>query len=165
MKFFSSVEFIDGNSYGTGEKKSQPKNLAKIIKEGDEELRRVIVIAQQRQLPLSEFLSHEFAPSSFALCDSKSIDLLNQQSKAAVVNLIRDMYPSAFQLTCPTSINKSAIVVDGGSLLEMKPLPTSRTIRDYAQQLLKFIIGSLFKEHVSYLFSDEPNRVFFFVLE
>lgn len=160
-KIFSCLEFVDGHSYATGEKKSQPKNLAKLIKEGDEEIRRIIVIAQQRQLPLAEFLSYEFGPSSFALCDGKSTDLLNQQSKAVVVHFIREMYPSAFQSRFPNSMNKSAIVVDGGSLLETKPLPTSRTIRDYAQQLLVFIIGSLFKEHVSCLFSDEPDRVFF----
>jgi len=43
----------------------------------------------------------------------------------------------------------SAIVIDGGSMLETKPLSTSRTIEDYAKQLMKFNIGSLFKEHVS----------------
>jgi hypothetical protein len=59
---------------------SQPKDIGKIIKEADEEIRRVIIVAQQRQLSLCSFFAHEFTPTSLAICDSRSINLLNQQS-------------------------------------------------------------------------------------
>ena len=131
-------------------KKNQPKDIGKIIKEADEEIRRVIIIAQQRQLPLCSFFAHEFCPTSLALCDSRSINLLNQQSKAMAVGFIREVYPSAFHSAYPVSVDNSALVIDGGSLLETKPSSACRTIRDYAEQLLKYTIGSLFKSHVSH---------------
>ncbi len=151
---FGNLEFIDADSYVPGnpnsKKKNQPMNIEKIIKDADDNIRRIIIIAQQRQLPLTPFFAHEFGPTSLALCDSRNADLINQQSKATAINLIRELYPSAFHSFYPTCISNSAIVIDGGSLLEAKPFSTSRTIRDYAEQLLKYIIGSLFKEHVSY---------------
>jgi hypothetical protein len=151
--FFWNLEFIDADTYVPGNlnasRKSQPKDIGKIIKEADEEIRRVIVIAQQRHLPLGSFFAHEFCPTSLALCDSRNINLLNQQSKAIAIGFIREIYPSAFHSTYPISIDDSALVIDGGSLLETKPSSSCRTIRDYAEQLLKCTIGSLFKAHVS----------------
>ena len=149
----NNLEFVDADAYGTdhsdAKKKKQPMNMAKVIKEADDEIRRVIVIARQRQLALSPLMAHEFTQTSLALCDSHNMKLINQQSKAAVIGLIRELYPSAFHSSYPVSTANSALVVDGGSLLETKPFPTSRTIRDYAEQLLTCIIGSLFKTHVS----------------
>jgi len=153
MCLILNLELIDADSYipddPNTKKKCQPKTMAKIIKEADEESRRVIIIAQQRQLALPPLFAHEFGPTSLALCDSRNIDLFNQQSKAIAISFIRQLYPSAFMSSLPNSAVKSAIVIDGGSLLEIKPLSTTRTIRDYAEQLLKHTIGNLFKEHVS----------------
>ena len=125
-------------------------NMTKVIKEADDEIRRVIVIARQRQLALSPLMAHEFTPSSLALCDGHNMKLINQQSKSAVVGLIRELYPSAFHSSYPVSTVNSALIIDGGSLLEMKPLSTTKTIRDYAEQLLTLVIGNLFKTHVSH---------------
>lgn len=124
--------------------------MTKLIKEADEEIRRIIIIAQQRKLPLTPFLAHEFAPTSFTLCDSRHADLFNQQSKSTAIHFLRELFPSAFYSSYPVSIVKSALIIDGGSLLEIKPLATCRTIRDYAHQLLKYTIGNLFKEHVNH---------------
>lgn len=54
-----------------------------------------------------------------------------------------------FHSSYPVSIANGALIVDGGCLLETKPFSTSKTIRDYAEQLLKVILNSLFKEYVS----------------
>ena len=124
--------------------------MVKIMKDADEEIRRVVIIAQQRGLPLTHFLAHDFAPTSFALCDSRNGDLLYQTSKAVVLQFLRDLYPSTFQSSYSCSRSNSAIVIDGGSLLEMRPNSTCRTIRDYARQLLRSSVGLLFQQHVSY---------------
>lgn len=124
--------------------------MAKIIKEADEEIRRIIIIAQQRKLLLTPLMVHEFAPTSLALCDSRNADLFNQQSKSTAIHFLRELFPSAFYSSYPVPIVKSALIIDGGSLLEIKPLATCRTIRDYADQLLKYTIGNLFKEHVNH---------------
>jgi hypothetical protein len=151
---FGNLEFIDADSYIPGnpnsKKKNQSMNMTTIINEADEKIRRTIIIAQERQLPLAPFFAHEFCPTSLALCDSRNAELLNQQSKAVAISFIRELYPHAFHSSYPVCISNSAIVIDGGSLLEKKPLPTCRTIRDYAEQLLKYLIENLFKEHVSY---------------
>ena len=154
IRFFWNLEFIHAASYVPGNPNSKKKNQAtvmeKIIKEADDEIRRIIIIAQQRQLSLTNLLAHEFGPASLALCHPRNPDLIYQRSKSDAISFLRKLYPSAFHSSYPQSMTNSAIVIDGGSLLETKPLPTSRTIRDYAEQLLKCIIGSLFKEHVSY---------------
>ena len=124
-------------------------NMTKIAKEADEEIRRIMIIAQQRKLPLTSLMAHEFAPTSFALCDSRNADLFNQQSKSTAVHFLRELFASAFSSSYLVPIVKSALIIDGGSLLEVKPLATCRTIRDYAEQLLKHTIGNLFKEHVN----------------
>lgn len=123
--------------------------MTKIIKTADEEIRRIIVICQQRNFSLVSFMAHEFSATSIALCDSRNGDLFNQQTKATAVNFLRDLYPSAFHSSYPQSVSNSAIIIDGGSLLETKPLPYCRTVWDYSEQLLKYTIGNLFKEHVS----------------
>lgn len=123
--------------------------MPKIITDGDAEIRRTILIAQERRLSLAPLFAHEFGPTSLALCDSRNANLMNQQSKSLAVGFIREMYADKFHSSYPTSISNSAIVVDGGSLLETKPFATCRIFRDYAEQLLKINIGSLFKEHVS----------------
>jgi hypothetical protein len=158
-----TLEFVDADAYGTdhsnSQKKKQPMNMAKIVKEADDEIRRVILIARQRQLALSPLMAHEFSPSSLALCDSHNVNLINQQPKAVVIGLIRELYPSAFHSSYPVSTVNSALVIDGGSLLETKPLSTSRTIGDYAEQLLTGIIGNMFKTHVSHSSVLKRHRV------
>ena len=124
--------------------------MSTIIREADEAIRRTIIIAQERQLHLAPFFAHEFGPTSLALCDSRNADLLSQQSKAVAIGFLRELYPSDFHSSYPICTSNSAIVIDGGSLLETKPSPACRTIRDYAAQLLKYLAGSLFKEHVTY---------------
>ena len=121
--------------------------MAKIIKEADDEIRRVIVIARQRQLALSPLLAHEFTPSSLALCDSHNINLINQQSKAAVISLIKELYPSAFHSSYPVSTANSALVIDGGGLLETKPLSTSRTIRESGWAACWGVSSEIYSRH------------------
>lgn len=124
--------------------------MTKIIKEADEEIRRIIIIAQQRKLSLTSLMAHEFAPTSLALCDSRNADIFNQQSKSIAIHFLRELFTSAFYSSYPVPIVKSALIIDGGSLLEVKPLATYRTIGDYARQLLTYNIGNLFKEHVNH---------------
>jgi hypothetical protein len=120
-----------------------------LVKLADEEIRRTMIIAQQRNLkPFSDIFAHEFSPVPLSLCDSNNIDLFNQQAKAKVIDFLIKMYPSFFSSSCPISTNRTALVIDGGSLLEVKSRPDTRTIRDYAIQLLENNIRYLFSIHV-----------------
>jgi hypothetical protein len=116
----------------------------------DVEIRRTIVVAQQRNLkPLSQFFAFEYSPVPLSLCNPKNIGLFNQQSKAIIIEFLNKSFPSSFSSLSPVSTRQSALVIDGGMLLETKPNPETKTIRDYAVQLLDKIICSLFKTHVS----------------
>ncbi|CAF3390230.1 unnamed protein product, partial [Rotaria sp. Silwood2] len=120
-------------------------HLAKIA---DHEIRRIVLIAQQRNLkPLSQFFSFEFSPVPLSLCDSQNIDLLNQQTKATVIDILNNHFSSSFSSSCSISTGQSAIVIDGRILFETKPNPEVKTIRDYAIQLLENDIRDLFYIH------------------
>ena len=121
-----------------------------MIKLADLEIRRTIIVAQQRNLkPLSQFFAYEFSPVPLSLCDTHNIDLFHQQSKATLIDFISNIFPSSFSSSFPVSNQRSALVIDGGNLLETKPNPEAKTIRDYAIQLLEKNISSSFKTHVS----------------
>ncbi|CAF3938297.1 unnamed protein product [Rotaria sp. Silwood1] len=120
-------------------------HLAKIA---DHEIRRIVLIAQQRNLkPLSQFFSFEFSPVPLSLCDNQNIDLLNQQTKATVIDILNNNFSSSFSSSCSISTSQSAIVIDGRILFETKPNPEVKTIRDYAIQLLENDIRDLFYIH------------------
>ena len=127
------------------------KNYKELVKLADQEIRRIIIVAQQRNLrPLSQFFAYEYSPIPLSLCDIHNVDLFNQQTKAKAIDFLKKTFPSSFPSTCTISTHKSAIVIDGGSLLENKPHPSTRTIRDYAIQLLEHNIRDLFGTHVSH---------------
>ena len=150
---FRFLEFTDAKIHSSSStnlnKNSQQMNLPKIIKQADEEIRRMIIISKQRNISLAPLFAHEFTPAPLSLCDSQNIQLLNQQSKATVISFIKELYPSAFQDPVDDLMKNSALIIDGGSLLETKPLSHVRTISDYAEQLLVRTIGHLFTQHVS----------------
>ncbi|CAF2446127.1 unnamed protein product [Rotaria sp. Silwood2] len=119
-----------------------------LVKKTDDEIRKTIIIAQQRNIKqLSQLFQREFLPVLFSLCNSTSINLLNQQTKVKVVDFLNKLVPSSFYSSCPTSTIESAVVIDDTSLLETKPQPDVQTIRQYANQLLGNDIKNLFKTY------------------
>ncbi|CAF4064432.1 unnamed protein product [Rotaria sp. Silwood2] len=151
LKLALAGTYVPGSSYvkKKGSTSSQNiKNFDTLVKLADEEIRRTVIIAEQRNIkPLSLLFAHEFAPTSFALCDTSNVNFLNQQTKSKVIDFLYNMYPSSLSSSCPISTNESAIVIDGGSLFETKPQLHVQTIREYAIQLLEVNLASLFKTH------------------
>ncbi|CAF5201452.1 unnamed protein product, partial [Rotaria magnacalcarata] len=125
------------------------------IEEKNHEIRRTILIAQQRCLkPLSQFLSYEFCHVPLSLCSTDNVDFFNQQSKATAMEPLYKIFQASFSSSCPISTHQCAIVIDGRALFETKPNPEIQTIREYAAQLLKENIRNLLitRERVDVVF-------------
>ncbi|CAF4125635.1 unnamed protein product, partial [Rotaria sordida] len=140
---------------------SNIKDYNTLVKFADDEIRRIIIIGEQRQLtPMSDFFAHEYAPVALSLCDSSNVYLLNQQNKPKITDFLYKICPSSFYSSCPVSTAGSAIVIDGASLLETKPEFRFQTIREYAIQLLRNNINNLFKTHsrVDVVFDSSESK-------
>jgi hypothetical protein len=154
LEFTQAATYIPDNStkkkgFSTSQK---IEDFNTLVKMADENIYRTIIIAQQRNLkPLSQLFAHEFSPVPFSLCDIQNVNLLNQQTKCKIIDFLHKIYSSSFYSSCPISTHGSAIVIDGGSLLETKPQSNIQTIRDYAIQLLENNIQDLFKIHVNFM--------------
>ncbi|CAF0880528.1 unnamed protein product [Didymodactylos carnosus] len=129
----------------TTKKNNTNNGVTKWLKSADEQIRKIIVLSEFRKLHLDYLFSFEFTPASATLCDQQNIR--NQQKKLVAIDFLKEQFSSCFSSTDPTTINnkKYATVIDGGTLLEIKPLRSNYTIYDYAKQLLKRTITPQFK--------------------
>ncbi|CAF3933472.1 unnamed protein product [Rotaria sp. Silwood2] len=124
------------------------KDYHKLVKIADQEIRRTVMIAKQRNLkPLSDFFAFEFSPVPLSLCNMHNVDLFNQQTKKTAIDFLNKTFPLSFSDTCPVSTHQSAFVIDGETLFYTKPNPNVKTIREYAIQLFDIIILHLFRIH------------------
>ncbi|CAF1065604.1 unnamed protein product [Adineta ricciae] len=86
---------------------------------------------------MDSLFSHEFSPAPLSLCDSQNCNLLNQQRKSEALTLFEENFSQCFSTNDPTTLGgKWALIIDGGPMLETKPLKLNGTVMDYARQLL-----------------------------
>jgi len=98
-----------------------------------------MIVCEQRNLPLSIMFSHEFTIAPLSLCDPHNCNTMNQQKKHSIIDFIRKEHPQSFSSSPPSVVGSQALIVDGGSILEIKPAGKGLTIRQYADQLLKMV--------------------------
>ncbi|CAF1476669.1 unnamed protein product, partial [Didymodactylos carnosus] len=120
-------------------------NINQITKTVDEYITRIIILAECRNLDITELFSYEFTDAPLSLCDKDNWNFMNQQTKADALNFLRDKFPTAFSRVCPITFDQCALIVDGGSLLEIRPSSKHSTVYDYAAQLLQNVIIQQFK--------------------
>ncbi|CAF3953138.1 unnamed protein product, partial [Rotaria sp. Silwood1] len=138
------------------------KDYHHLTRLADQEIRRTIIIAQQRNLkPLSQFFAFEFSPVPLSLCDRDNVDSFNQQSKSTAIDFLKKIFPSSFSSSYPLSAVESALVIDGCSLFDTKPSPEAKTIRDYAIQLLDKNIRLLFETYhrIDVVFDEVESNI------
>ena len=102
-------------------------------------MRNALIIAEQRNISLSSIFSHEFTPAPLSLCDLRNCEMMNQQQKSSVIDYIKREFPQSFSSSCPCIVGTQALVIDGDSILQIKPVGKNITLREYANQLLKMV--------------------------
>ncbi|CAF3163412.1 unnamed protein product [Rotaria sp. Silwood2] len=141
-------ELSDADTYISGKqtngKKSrllniQSKDLSKVLHSVDRLMRDSFIIGEQRDIPLSSIFCHEFTPAPLSLCQINNYNIMNQQKKHIAIDYIRSIFPSSFSSSMPNISGIKALVIDGGTMLETKPVGRSITVRQYANQLLKTV--------------------------
>ncbi|CAF3634152.1 unnamed protein product [Rotaria sp. Silwood1] len=136
LKLSQADSYVSISSHRNKSSSSVASNIEDyntLVKFADEEIRRTIIIVEQRQLrPMSDFFAHEYSLVALSLCDNSNVYLLSQQNKAKLIDFLYKICPSSFYSSCPVSTAASAVVIDGGSLLETKPESHFQTIREYA---------------------------------
>jgi hypothetical protein len=158
------LELTDTDSYVSGDISSQKrqrstdvrsKDLNKTLHLVDRQMRNLLIIAEQRHLPPSLIFAHEFTQAPLSLCVITNCDLMNQQKKSAAIDFLRSQYPTCFSNLCPNMDGTQALLIDGGSLLEIKPAGRSMTVRQYAVQLFKMVsVGKELSFNHVWKFSD-----------
>ncbi|CAF0857837.1 unnamed protein product [Didymodactylos carnosus] len=120
----------------------------------------MIILAEDRQLSLPSLFAHEFTKAPLSLCDKDDFELLNQQKKSAVIDYLKEQFSSSFSTSCPITTDRCVLIIDGRSLLEIKPIGHSATVRDYAIQLLQTRINCLFRKYdrIDIVFDTPGNK-------
>jgi hypothetical protein len=143
-----SLELTDADTYLSGQQvnsgrnsmsSSKSKDLTKTFNFIDRLMHNTLIICEQRNLPLSSIFSHEFTIAPLSLCDEHNCSTMNQQKKHSIIEFIKKEYPQSFSSSPPSLVGLQALIIDGGSILEIKPAGKSLTIRQYADQLLKIV--------------------------
>ncbi|CAF1596699.1 unnamed protein product, partial [Didymodactylos carnosus] len=144
-----ATSYVPGDSSSVKKQRTaanSSKDLSRNLQHIDDEIRRIIVIAEQRHLLLSSFFAHEFSQAPLALCDIHNSQLLNQQKKSAAIEFLKKQFPSSFSSSCPRLTGKCALIIDEGSLLEIRPFSRNTTVRQHAEQLLNTVIKHDFNQ-------------------
>ncbi|CAF1137322.1 unnamed protein product [Didymodactylos carnosus] len=163
------LKLVDAATYSPGNilkrlsmKKNNECATNQFVKAADEQIRKIIVLSEFRELRLDSLFSFEFSPAPFSLCDSQNINFFNQQKKSSIVDYFKEQFPTAFSTTESTITNNSnyASIIDGGSLLEIKPLTANCTVYDYAKQLFEKTILPQFKSfyRIDIIFDSAKSR-------
>ncbi|CAF3952846.1 unnamed protein product [Rotaria sp. Silwood1] len=137
------------------------KDLTKMFNSIDRLIRNTLIIAEQRNLSLSSIFSYEFAPAPLSLCDLHNYEIMNQQQKSSVIDYIKSQFPKSFSSLCPSIVGKQALIIDGGSILQIKPVGKKITLRQYANQLLKMIIIYNFHRYnrIDVVFDSHKSKI------
>ncbi|CAF1640755.1 unnamed protein product, partial [Didymodactylos carnosus] len=142
--------YIPGNYSATKQQRAKAnssKDLTKILKAVDDEIRRILILPQERNIHPRSLFAHEFTPAPLSLCDNHNCELMNQQKKSGAIEFLKEQFPSAFLSSCPKITGSCALVIDGGSLLETRPASRNTTVRNYALQLLNTVIKYNFQQY------------------
>ena len=115
------------------------KDLTETLNSIDKLMRNTLIICEQRNIPLQSVFSHEFTIAPLSLCDQHNCNTMNQQKKHAIIEFIKKEHPKSFSSSPPSLVGLQALIIDGGSILEIKPAGKSLTIRQYSDQLLKMV--------------------------
>ncbi|CAF3305789.1 unnamed protein product [Rotaria sp. Silwood2] len=165
LKLENARTYISNSKSGSSRRHMGAEIITKyshLVKVADQEMRRTIIIAQQRNLkPLSKFFGFEYSPIPLSLCNSHNTDLLNQQTKVTAMEFLKKNFSASFSSSYPIPTHQSALVIDGNSLFETKPKSEVKTIREYAIQLLNNNIRHLFEIHdrIDVIFQNVDTKI------
>ncbi|CAF4057464.1 unnamed protein product, partial [Rotaria sordida] len=136
--------------------------MNKMVKEADNTIKHIVSLSCFRELDMNSLFSHEFSPAPLSLCDNQDCNLLNQQQKSEIIKLFEKECPTAFSTKNPTTNNATwALIIDGGPLLEIRPLKPNGTIFDYAKQLLLNNIVPEFQSYdrIDIVFDSDQSKI------
>ncbi|CAF3329981.1 unnamed protein product [Rotaria sp. Silwood2] len=80
LKLSNSDLYVPGQTFSLNKSNriyAKSRDLTKNMQSIDKKMRNVLIVAEQRRLPLPTLLNHEFAAASLALCDIRNADFLN----------------------------------------------------------------------------------------
>ncbi|CAF1303505.1 unnamed protein product [Didymodactylos carnosus] len=113
-------------------------------------IRRLFLISESRMIKLDTLFIHEFSEQPVSLCNKTNAKLLYQSSKSILQKYLQEKFDTEF-LQAPTwtsDSNQSALVLDGGLLLQQSPpREQKRTITYYAAELINRFIKDQFNSH------------------
>ncbi|CAF3137029.1 unnamed protein product [Rotaria socialis] len=144
LKKMKLLKLIDNDQVDqqSGIVKRVAKKSIQNIKEIDETIIKALMLSRYRpKMNLVEFFGHEFSSRPLSLCDRNNQDFLYQQSKSKVINFLKEKVPDSFGTINPftissTNTHESALLIDGGALLQTRPMH-GHTALDYAIYLLE----------------------------
>ncbi|CAF1061948.1 unnamed protein product [Didymodactylos carnosus] len=84
-------------------------NINQIMKTTDNDVRKIIILAECRNLDLVKLFSYEFTDAPLSLCDNDNFNLMNQQKKAAALDFLKEIFPSSFSRVCPITFDQCAV--------------------------------------------------------
>ncbi|CAF1502366.1 unnamed protein product [Adineta steineri] len=156
LKAILRLKLTDADTYLAGQQLNsrqgstsglKSKDLTKTFNSIDKIMRNTLIICEQRNLPLSSVFSHEFTFAPLSLCDPHNCSTMNQQKKHSIIDFIKKEHPQLFSSAPPSLTGSQALIIDGGSILEIKPAVRGITIRQYADQLMKMFISYNFHRY------------------
>ncbi|CAF1391579.1 unnamed protein product [Rotaria sordida] len=149
LKAIMFLKLSDADHYVPGERPNTKKrnllnthsrDLSKNLNSIDRLMRDAVIIAEQRNITLSSVFSHEFTIAPLSLCDLRDYNIMYQQNKSSIIDYIKSQFSTSFSSSPPSIRETQALIIDGRSILQIKPVGKRVTVRQYANQLLKMII-------------------------
>ncbi|CAF1281095.1 unnamed protein product, partial [Didymodactylos carnosus] len=142
INFGVTLRIIDADKYSG---RTAKKEKAPTYNQVESYIRKIFIIGCARSIDLNNIFQHEFTNAPVSLCNRKFPNLLYQSSKSVVQKFLQDTFPSAcFNPFWTTNPEESALVIDGGALLQqIPPREGKKPVHYYASQLMEQLI----KEH------------------
>ncbi|CAF1309847.1 unnamed protein product, partial [Didymodactylos carnosus] len=118
------------------------------------------LVTKSVALDLIELFSYEYTDTPLSLCDKDNFELINQQNKASAMDFMKEKFSTCFTGSYQTNYDQCALVIDGGSLLEIMPSSKTSTVHDYAVQLLQNVIIQQLKsfQRIDIVFDSSDSK-------
>ncbi|CAF1452792.1 unnamed protein product [Rotaria sp. Silwood1] len=143
LKLSDADHYVPGERPNTKKKNllnTHSRDLSKNLNSIDRLMRDAVIVAEQRNITLSSVFSHEFTIAPLSLCDLRDYNIMYQQNKSSIIDYIKSQFSTSFSSSPPSIHETQALIIDGRSILQIKPVGKRVTVRQYANQLLKMII-------------------------
>ncbi|CAF4634463.1 unnamed protein product [Rotaria sp. Silwood1] len=143
LKLSDADHYVPGERPNTKKKNllnTHSRDLSKNLNSIDRLMRDAVIVAEQRNITLSSVFSHEFTIAPLSLCDLRDNNIMYQQNKSSIIDYIKSQFSTSFSSSPPSIHETQALIIDGRSILQIKPVGKRVTVRQYANQLLKMII-------------------------